>query len=202
MCIFVQGLTPTPECYNRALNDLHIPFHVMIRPREEDFKHNIFEIEVMVDQIQQFKLLHLQWQSNNRGSNYGRLGGFVFGVLNEGEDFTINVDATKLLVEASRPYSVTFHRAFDFLEDKIEGMKVLHSLGVDRVLTSGCQTNAIDGKEELKKLVDFSSYLDNKIPIVIAGGGVRDHNVVDLVKDTGVHEVHASVMLKAALTIK
>ncbi len=175
----------------------------MIRPREGDFKHTTNEIEAMVEQIRQFKLLHLQWQSNNSGSNNGQLRGFVFGVLNEGDgNNTINVYATKLLVEASRPYSVTFHRAFDLLEDKCEGMKVLHSLGVDRVLTSGCRSNAIDGKEELKTLVDFSSHLDPKIPVIIAGGGVRDHNVVDLVKVTGVREVHASVVLKAALAIK
>lgn len=174
----------------------------MIRPREGDFKHNDKEISAMVDQIHQFKQLHRDWQSKNTGSANGKLSGFVFGVLNEGDGFTINVEATKRLVEAARPYSVTFHRAFDLLEDKHEGLKALQSLGVDRVLTSGCSTNAIDGKEELKKLVELSAQMTPKGPIIIAGGGVRDHNVVDLVKHTCVSEVHASVMLKAALYIK
>jgi copper homeostasis protein len=174
----------------------------MIRPREGDFKHNVKEIGAMVDQIHQFKQMHQDWLSNNIKNATGKLSGFVFGVLNEGDGFTINADATKRLVEASRPYSVTFHRAFDVIEDKREGLKLLQSLGVDRVLTSGCRTNAIDGMEELQKLVELSEHMSPRGPIIIAGGGVRDHNVVDLVKHTGVREVHASVMLKAALSIR
>ncbi len=189
------------ESFNRALIELHIPFHAMIRPREGDFKHSTEEVDSMLDQIRQFKRLHLEWQATHSGSPHGKLRGFVFGVLNEGEGFTINVVATKQLVEASRPYSVTFHRAFDLLDDKLQGLKVLQSLGVDRVLTSGCRTNAIDGKEELKKLVELSTSMEPRGPIIIAGGGVRDHNVVDLVKVSRVSEVHASVMLKAALSI-
>ena len=57
--------------------------------------------------------------------------------------------------------------AFDEIDDKFEALNQLISMNVDRVLTKGCKTCALDGKNTLKNLVEKS---DNRITILVGGG--------------------------------
>ena len=66
-------------------------------------------------------------------------------------------------------------------------MDALERLGVARVLTSGGAANAQAGTNVLAALAGRAG----RSVGILAGGGVRGHNVVELVRSTGVSEVHA-----------
>lgn len=78
--------------------------------------------------------------------------------------------------------------AFDELVDPIAGLDLLIALGIDRVLTKGCKTNALDGIQTLKQLVSHAS---GRIAIV-AGGGISADNYQMVADATGVSEVHGT----------
>jgi copper homeostasis protein len=81
---------------------------------------------------------------------------------------------------------VTFHRAFDCLREPQLDLAALGELGVRRVLTSGAAVTAWEGRESIRGLAE-------RAPAgvgLLAGGGIRGNHVADLVRETGVREVH------------
>jgi copper homeostasis protein len=85
---------------------------------------------------------------------------------------------------------VTFHRAFDSSSDPSQALEMLIDLGVSRVLTSGGAPTAIQGSDVIARLVDKA---DDRI-VVMAGGGIREHNVREVIARTGVAEVHGRMI--------
>jgi copper homeostasis protein len=166
------GTTPSAGLIAAVRQAIRIPLHVMIRPRASDFCYTEYEFQAMRRDILMAKQL--------------RCDAIVFGVL----DPNGNVDAhhTQQLVGLSAPLPVTFHRAFDMSADLFASLNALQDTGVSRVLSSGGKQTAIEGAETLHALVRAASKLT-----IIAGSGVDDRNVVDLVRRTGVHEIHASL---------
>ena len=81
---------------------------------------------------------------------------------------------------------MTFHRAFDVSRDAGRALETLIALGVDRVLTSGQAATAPEGTETIAGLVRQAA---GRI-VVLPGGGITVDNVADLVRATGVTEVH------------
>ena len=82
--------------------------------------------------------------------------------------------------------SVTFHRAFDVCRDPFAALEDLIEIGVDRVLTSGQQADAVSGAETIRQLVEAAG---DRI-VVMACGGLDETNVADVISKTGVSEVH------------
>ena len=95
------------------------------------------------------------------------------------------LDRLDELVAAAKPLPVTFHRAFDEKGDLEEAIR----LGFDRVLTAGGAETAPKGA---KKIADYVRQAKGRIGI-LPGGGVDASNVAQLVRETGVTEVHFSV---------
>jgi copper homeostasis protein len=58
---------------------------------------------------------------------------------------------------------------------------------VARVLTSGGAAAAVDGADTIAAMVERAG----RSMSIVAGGGVRWYNVVELVRRSGVREVHA-----------
>ncbi len=56
------------------------------------------------------------------------------------------------LIEAVKDLPITFHRAFDVCCNPFEALEIIHSMGVNRILTSGQQNKAIDGVKLLAQL--------------------------------------------------
>jgi copper homeostasis protein len=124
------------------------------------------------------------------------IGGIVTGVLKPDGD--IDVDRTRSLVDSAAGLPVTFHRAFDRTRNLPDTLEQLIEIGVSRVLTSGGAPTALEGAHVISALVALAR---DRIT-VLAGGGVRGHNVRELVEGTGVREVHARDVLgiRRALT--
>ena len=111
--------------------------------------------------------------------------GVVLGALTE--DGEVDVHAMRDLMRAAHGLPVTFHRAIDESADVLASVDALRSLGVARVLSSGGAAAAVDGADTIAAMVARAS----SSMAIVAGGGVRWYNVVELVRRSGVREVHA-----------
>lgn len=169
------GVTPNHHDILKAKALLHIPLHVIIRPRGGDFNYSQSEIELMKKDIEFCK-------TNN-------IDGVVFGVLTN--DKKINNLINKELVVLAENMSTTFHRAIDECNDIQEAMSDVISLGFTRVLTSGGKSNAFDGVDVLK---DCQSKFGDKI-IIIPGGGIRSNNIELIFNETGCNEFHSAALI-------
>jgi copper homeostasis protein len=84
--------------------------------------------------------------------------------------------------------AVTFHRAFDMARDARRSLETLIGLGVERVLTSGLDSSALEGLPALAELV---AQAGSRI-IVMPGGGISERNAGRIVAGSGARELHIS----------
>ena len=166
-----DGTTPDGAVLDAVLERVRIPVFVMIRPRAGDFVYTEEELAASERAIDDLA---------GRGA-----AGLVLGVLRP--DRTVDVVATARLVARARGRPVTFHRAFDRTPDLAAALEDVVAAGISRVLTSGGAPTAIDGTAALADLVTRAR---GRVA-VLAGGGVRAHNVAAIVQRSGVSEVHA-----------
>jgi len=132
------GLTPSLSMAETFLTELDIPIRVMIRPRRGHFTYSEAELNTMKNDIKVFKTLGVE--------------GVVFGCLTDQNH--IDRPALDFLLKAAEGLKVTFHRAFDWVDDPIESLAILDKAGIDTLLTSGLRDKAALGLElllELKK---------------------------------------------------
>ena len=167
--LHLDGLTPDYESAKRTIDSLNIPVFILIRPREGDFIYSNEEFELMKRDIIKFKKMGCK--------------GIVSGVLND--DNSIDIERTKELVELSRPFEFTFHRAFDLVSDPFEEIENLIEIGVTRILTSGQKHKAIEGLELLE---EFKNISKNRI-LIMPGSGISNMNFM---KFNSFNEIHGS----------
>jgi len=167
----VGGITPSHGLIQKVVEELAIKVNVLVRPRSGDFTFSDEEFDVMKRDIAFCRRI---------GCN-----GIVSGVLTK--DRKIDVVRTKELINAAAPLSFTFHRAFDWVLHPEKAMQDLIELGVDRILTSGQASNALQGIILLKNL---QSLADNQL-LLMPGGGVNEKNIVQF-KEEGFKEIHFS----------
>lgn len=165
------GTTPPHALVATVLARAAVPVVVMIRPRGGDFVHSSAELE---------RMRHDVAHAVDAGA-----AGVVLGVLDPSG--RVDAVATRDLVVAARGLPVTFHRAIDETPDVLSALDTLASLGVARVLSSGTAPTALEGADTLAAMVERAGVATS----VVAGGGVREHNVVELVRRSHVREVHA-----------
>jgi copper homeostasis protein len=171
------GLTPSPGVISTVLGKVSLGVFVMIRPRGSDFCYSDDEFQAMEQDVLTAKQL---------GAD-----GVVFGILTE--EGRVDIDRSQRLVDLARPLKITFHRAFDMSRDLSEALEDLIRLRVDRVLTSGGEQNVELGQSMISNL---QRQAKDRI-IVMAGAGITENNVGQLVSITRVREIHAS--LKSSL---
>ena len=168
--LFDGGTTPSAGMIAVCKAAVSIPVFVMIRPRGGGFVYSDAERDVMRRDIVVAR-------------EVGADGVVIGGLLPDG---TVDLSLVRLLVEAAQELPVTFHRAFDTTRDLGASLELLADAGVQRVLSSGGAPTAADGATVLADLVrQAGSRL-----VVMAGGGVREENVRNLVSVSGVREVH------------
>jgi copper homeostasis protein len=172
--LFEGGTTPSAATIETACQSVNIPVYVIIRPRGGDFLYSDIEFEIMKRDIFFAK-------------KYGA-SGIVTGVLLS--DGAVDGRRTKELAVIAKELDmgVTFHRAFDMCSNRREALETVIAAGCERILTSGGENKAIDGKDSIRELVEAAG---GRISIM-AGSGINPDNIRDLVEYTGVNEVHIS----------
>jgi len=168
----VGGITPSHGLIQLVKEKLSIETCVLIRPRSGDFTYSEDEFETMLLDIEFCKKVGCE--------------GIVSGILTK--DNTIDIVRTKALQEAVYPMSFTFHRAFDWVQNPEEGLQQLIDCKVDRILTSGQCSKAIDG---LKDLIKWKNISKGKLSI-LPGGGINLENISTF-KEAGFNQAHMSV---------
>lgn len=167
------GLTPSAGLIASVLERVRIPVFIMVRGRGGHFVCSDDELQVMRRDVEHARA--------------AGAAGIVTGVLRP--DFTIDTGRMRQLVDAAGDLPVTFHRAFDLTTDPDAALDRLIGAGVRRVLTSGRAASALDGADTIARLVGRAA---GRITVV-AGGGVRADNVLEIVTRTRVAEVHTGV---------
>ncbi len=172
----LDGLTPDDVTLRRVIEAVSVPVHVMIRPRAGDFVADAAAVQLMREQID---------RARDAGAD-----GLVFGLLvsDAGGGAVVDTEATARLVQAAGPVPVTFHRAFDRVDDPGAALEMLIDLGVVRVLTSGGAHDAVSNLPVLARLVDQAGARLTVMP----GGGVRARNAARILRETGARELHSS----------
>ena len=171
----VGGTTPSLELMHAVRAAVRIPIHAMIRPRGGDFVYSAEEFAAMRKDIL-------------RARECG-VDGVVLGILEGGP--RVDVARTKELVVELAGLPVTFHRAFDELDDFATALEAVIATGARRILTSGGEYRAVDGLVELEQLVKQAG---QRI-VILPGAGIDAGNVVQIIRATAVCEVHASLGL-------
>ena len=170
--LMAGGTTPSIGMLQLIRRHINIDINFIVRPRSGDFCYSDFEFQVMKKDIEMAK-------------EYGA-NGIVVGILKP--DGEVDVDRMKEIIEISKPLKVTFHRAFDMTKDPLKSLETLISLGVERILTSGQESNAFEGVDLIKELVHRAG---DRI-IIMPGAGINELNIEEIINKTGVKEVHMS----------
>ena len=172
--LHLGGLTPSLATLVLTKKNTNLLVISMLRPRGAGFHYSDVDYEVMKMDAELLM---------KNGSD-----GLAFGFLTE--DGEVDKEKTAEIVKIIKEYNgeAVFHRAFDCVADPYKTMETLIELGIDRVLTSGLEPKAIEGKEVIKNLQE--KYGD-KIEI-LAGSGVNVGNMDEIMDYTGINQVHSS----------
>lgn len=165
------GVTPSMGAIDQVSNIKGIDVSVMIRPRGGDFLYTDDEVQTMLRDIAHAK---------EAGAT-----GIVLGILTA--DGRVDVERTRLLVEAAQGMETTFHRAVDMTADYTQAIRDIIDTGCTRILTSGGYDKALEGIDSIAQAVAIS---DGRIEIM-AGSGVSSYNALQLAA-TGVDALHFS----------
>jgi copper homeostasis protein len=166
------GLTPPLDFARKACELGGIDVFIMIRQRADNFIYSKNDMEQMIKDIEIFKGI---------GAD-----GFVFGSLDR--NLRIDKSISKEIIEMANPLPVTFHRAFDMCENLEKAAEEIIDCGFKRILTSGGEKNAYEGRFVIRDLI---SKYGNDI-IIMPGGGIRVNNVKELENMTKAKEFHTA----------
>jgi len=168
------GTTPSYGTIELVRQNVTLDVFVMIRPRGGDFCYSSWEFHSMKRDISQCQKLSVD--------------GVVFGILNP--DGTIDKKRCSELIKQVRPLKATCHRAFDMTRDPFEALEDCIEVGFDRILTSGQQAQAIQGKDLVAELIKRAK---GRI-VIMPGSGVNEETVSSIVSATGASEIHCSAV--------
>lgn len=170
----VGGLTPSVAALRRVKQETDLKVICMVRPRAAGFCYGQADQTIMLEDAR----LLLE-----NGAD-----GIAFGFLQA--DGSVAKEATRKMVELIHTFEgeAVFHRAFDVCPNPYQAMEALIACGVDRVLTSGQQAKAAEGAALIEQLQKrYGEQIE-----LLAGSGVNAGNAVQLMQDTGIHQVHSS----------
>lgn len=172
--LYLGGLTPTVGALRLTKQNTDLKVICMVRPRGAGFCYNDADFAQVLADAQDML---------DNGAD-----GLAFGFLTA--DHQIDVAKTKQVVTLVKNAGkeAVFHRAFDCVKDPYQAIELLISLGINRILTSGLQAKAFDGRDLIK---DLQEKYGDKIEL-LAGSGVNAQNAMQLVEYTNIKQVHSS----------
>ena len=166
------GLTPSAGLVRFTAENISVPSFAMIRPRAGDFQYSQSELSVMLRDIEFVR---------DAG-----LAGVVIGAQNDAG--ALALEQLREMKAISQNLGTTLHRVVDVIDDQLLAVDQAIDLGIDRILTSGGATVAIDGAN---RIAEMNARANGRIAIM-PGSGVHTKNVGQLAKITGAREFHAS----------
>lgn len=166
------GTTPSYGTIAAARQATSIQLFPIIRPRGGDFLYSDPEFDAMTADVHECRQLGCD--------------GVVIGMLRK--DGSVDTRRCATLIDAAGSMQVTFHRAFDRVQDPMGSLEQIIDLGCTRILTSGLRPTADLGKDMLRALVKAAG---DRITIM-PGSGVRAANIVELAEFTGATAFHSS----------
>ena len=166
----IGGLTPSVGLIEQCVKQSTVEVHVMIRHKEGGFNYAVDDLEIMKTDIK---------AAASAGAH-----GVVFGVLTD-DNFVADSNVELLTLAKSLNLQITFHRAFDFVNDYKKAIEQLIEMGFDRLLTSGLQPKVEHG---LDVIADLQEKYGDRIEIM-AGSGVNENNALKIAK-SGVSNLH------------
>lgn len=173
----VGGITPSNGLVLLALQQ-KLETHVLIRPRAGGFVYDDLEKETLLAEIHGLMDLPVQ--------------GFVLGALKENK--TIDTTLLGEIRKLARHKDLTFHRAFDEMNDWEDGVEVLKFFRFKRVLTSGRAANVDLGMANFQEIKNvFGTSLE-----LMLGGGINPGNIKTLahIQPDALHFSAATVQTK------
>jgi copper homeostasis protein len=166
------GTTPSRSFIQAARQKTSIELYPIIRPRGGDFLYSADEFDMIKADVLLCKELGCD--------------GVVIGILTA--DGNVDKDRCSRLVQLAYPMGVTFHRAFDRVNDAAKALEDVIDCGFERILTSGLKPGAAEGAATIASLIQQA---DDRI-IIMPGSGVRSGNIAELAAKTGAAEFHTS----------
>ncbi|MEK4513256.1 copper homeostasis protein CutC [Paenibacillus sp. FSL K6-2524] len=178
------GLTPSIGMIEQVVAAVDIPVNVMVRPHSRSFVYGKQDVATMSADIKAIAATGA--------------AGIVIGAL------TVDRDIDEAFLEQVLPLAgkldVTFHRAFDELEDMVAGLRtLLRYPQISRVLTSGGVRPAPEAVPMIRKLVEITRdreavslsqpSIGHSLRI-LAGHGLTIEGIESFIEATGVFEVH------------
>ncbi|MES2375218.1 MAG: copper homeostasis protein CutC [Bacteroidota bacterium] len=178
------GTTPSPGQITATRKLLNIQLYILIRPRGADFLYTDVEFETMLEDV--------------RYCIAAGCDGIVTGILKD--DGTIDKERCTQLIQLAKQAGLgaTFHRAFDMCNDQHQALEDIIDMGFERILTSGGRSTAVEGSRAIAELVKQA----NGRIAIMAGSGITEINVLDLVLFTGVTEVHGTLQARVQSQMK
>jgi copper homeostasis protein len=174
------GTSPSESFIRAAVAQLDIPVYVMVRPRGGNFCYTAGEVEEMKETISLCKSIGC--------------AGVVFGILTPSAN--INIEHCAQLVSLAQPMGVTFHRAFDVVNQPLVALEQIIELGFERILTSGQKPTALEGADLIRQCIEVA---DNRI-VIMPGSGVTSDNLLKIRALTGTTEFHSSAKMSDPIT--
>ena len=171
----VGGTTPSYGTVKICLEKLNIPIFPMIRARGGNFVYSKDEIKIMKEDIKIFKELGVK--------------GVVLGCLTS--DNKIDLEFTKELVDLAYPMEVTFHKSIDEILNPLDYIDDLVNIGIKRILTSGGEATALEGKDLINEMIKKSN---GRLKIVVAGK-VTKENLFELQNFIPADEFHGKLIV-------
>ena len=164
------GLTPSYGLIRQVVSTVEIPVHVLVRPHSKSFVYSKSDEETIITDIDLIRELGA--------------AGIVVGSLTA--DGRVDEGFLGRIIKHKGELSLTFHRAIDSSRDILEAAEVLADFPeVDRILTSGGQATALEGKETIARLIK-----DHPDLIILPGSGITLENAKTLLEETKASELH------------
>ncbi|WP_290714934.1 MULTISPECIES: copper homeostasis protein CutC [Exiguobacterium] len=164
------GLTPSYGLIRQVVSTVEIPVHVLVRPHSKSFVYSKSDEETIITDIDLIRELGA--------------AGIVVGSLTA--DGRVDEGFLGRIIKHKGELSLTFHRAIDSSRDILEAAEVLADFPeVDRILTSGGQATALEGKETIARLIE-----DHPDLIILPGSGITLENAEALIEATKASELH------------
>ncbi len=166
------GVTPSIGLIEQVVKAVDIPVNVMLRPHANGFRYNGDDLEVMARDAGIIR---------ESGA-----AGIVMGMLDERGE--IDTFALEMLLNETGKLAVTFHRAFDELQDRRSALELLSRYpAIRKILTSGGKPSVLDAKEEIAELAKLS---EGRSMAILAGSGLGVETLDEFIRQTQVREVH------------